>query len=132
MEIGCLGDIVFSVSDSMVQTLRDATLKGSAQTATHKRHLGKSLLEFVGVDAAAFDFKFEVSRLLGADPLAAIDQIREYEETGTTLPLVIGTQKYGEYRWLITKHSVALKHYDKQGNLVGADISVSLTEYLKE
>ena len=131
MKIGCLGDIVFNVSDSELKTIRDATWSGSASIATHQRHLVNVLTEFVGIDADSFEFKIRISKFLGSDPLADIKKILQYERYGTALQLTIGKTSYGKYRWLIKKHKVSFEHYDKAGNLVTADVMISLTEYTK-
>lgn len=132
MQIGCLGEILFEVSPDVIQTLRDATWSGSVSISTHQRHLQNTLQEFVGVDADSFTFNIRISRYLGADPLSVLNTIFDYERNGTALCLVIGEKMYGKYRWLIKKHKATLEHYDKNGNLVGADVSLTLTEYTKE
>ena len=132
MKIGCLGDIAFEVSDSIIKTIRDMSWSGSASIQTHQRHLGKALPEFVGVNSDAIEFKIRVSKYLGADPNTEIDKLTAYARSGTTVPLTIGTKTYGKYRWLISKHKTTLEHFDKRGNLITADITVSLTEYAKE
>lgn len=132
MKIGCLGEIAFEVSDSTIKTLRDVSWSGSASISTHQRHLGKGLAEFVGADPDSIDFKIRVSKYLGADPLADIAKIGQYEKNGTAVPLTIGTKTYGEYRWLIKKHKITLEYFDAKGDLTSADISLTLTEYAKE
>ena len=131
MKIGCLGDIIFEVSDREIKTIRDASWSGSASISTHRRHLGDALQEFIGADPDSFEFKIRISRFLGADPLSDIAKLSEYERKGLAVTLTIGKQCYGKYKWLVKKHTVSFEHYDKTGNLIGADISVSLTEYTK-
>ena len=48
MQVGCLGELIFSVSDSLVQTLSNMQWSGSARYATHQRHLKDALTEFAG------------------------------------------------------------------------------------
>ena len=36
--VGCLGDIVFTVSDRTIETINNVTWSGSARYATHQRH----------------------------------------------------------------------------------------------
>ena len=50
MQIGCLGDIVFKVSSDMVRTISNVTWSGSANYATHSRHMTDALTEFTGLD----------------------------------------------------------------------------------
>ena len=47
-KIGCLGDIPFEVSSNKIQTPKNMKWSGSARYATHQRHGGDALTEFVG------------------------------------------------------------------------------------
>lgn len=131
MTIGCLGSIPFEVSSKEIKTIRDASWSGSASIQTHQRHLDNALQEFVGVDPDSFTFNIRISKYLGSDPIADVATIFEYERTGTAVPLVIGTKGYGKYRWLVKKHKTTLEHYDIAGDVVGVDLSITLTEYTK-
>lgn len=131
MKIGCLGEIVFEVSDKEIKTIRDASWSGSVSISTHQRHLNSALQEFVGINPDSFEFKIRVSMFLGSDPHKDIEKLLEYERGGIAVPLTIGKTGYGRYRWLVSKHKITLEHFDKMGNLVGADITVSLAEYTK-
>lgn len=131
MKIGCLGDIAFEVSTKTLQTIRDASWGGSASISTHQRHLSNALQEFVGDDPDSFTFNIRISAYLGSDPLKEINKIFDYERKGKVLQLIIGSKVYGKFRWLIKKHKVTMENFDKFGNLIGADISITLTEYTK-
>ena len=48
--VGCLGDIVFTVSDRTIETINNVTWSGSARYATHQRHGTHALTEFTGLD----------------------------------------------------------------------------------
>ncbi len=132
MKIGCLGDIVFEVSNEVIKTIRDISWSGSVSIAPHSLHLGNTLQEFTGTNADSFDFKFRVSSFAGANPISEIEKLCKYERSGKPVSLIIGSKAYGRYRWLIQKHKITFEHYDRSGNLIDADISVSLIEYLKE
>ena len=133
MIVGCLGDIVFSVSQRTIKTLRDVAWQGSASIQSHKRHLNVDLPEFVGSDLDSITFSIRLSKFLGvSNPMSDIARLLTYERSGTALPLTIGEKGYGRYRWLISKHKVSLEQYDKIGNVVTADVSLTLTEYPEE
>lgn len=61
--VGCLGDVIFTVSRSVVRTLDNMTWSGSARYATHERHLTNALTEFTGLDPDKITFDI----LLSAD-----------------------------------------------------------------
>ena len=129
--IGCLGDIAFTVSASVVRTLDNFQWSGSARYAAHQRHLGRGLLEFTGVDPDKISFDMTLSTQLGASPAREISKIAKYESKGRTLPLIIGSKAYGTYRWVITGHSVKAKTFDRRGNLSVVVVSVNLQEYVR-
>lgn len=129
--IGCLGDIAFTVSSSVVRTLDNFQWSGSARYAAHQRHLGRGLLEFTGVDPDKISFDMTLSVQLGASPARELAKIAKYESKGRTLPLTIGSKAYGTYRWVITGHSVKAKTFDRRGNLSVVAVSVNLQEYVR-
>lgn len=129
--IGCLGDIVFTVSDEITLTLSGLTWSGSARYAVHNRHLTHALTEFTGLDPDKITFDLTLSADLGVDPLREVVKIWDIERSGKAVPLTIGSKAYGKYRWNITEHKLkALTHY-RNGDIHTATVSVSLQEYLE-
>ena len=47
--VGCLGDIIFQVSDKTMTAINNVKWSASARYATHQRHGGNALTEFAGV-----------------------------------------------------------------------------------
>ena len=131
MKVGCLGEIVFSVSGNLVQTLNNAQWSGSARYATHQRHLKDALTEFCGLEPDTFSFDMVLSAFLGVNPQTEINKIWQYERSGEALSLVIGNKAYGKYRWNIVSHKAKMQYCDKEGNLLHATVSINLQEYLK-
>ena len=129
--IGCLGDIVFTVSDTTVRTLDNWAWSGSARYATHERHLTHALTEFTGLDPDKITFDITLSADLGVDPIAEVVKIWNIERSGRAVPLTVGDKGYGKYRWNIIKHEMKVKATDKHGNVYAATVSVSLQEYLR-
>ena len=110
--VGCLGDIVFTVSDRTIETINNVTWSGSARYATHQRHGTHALTEFTGLDPDKM-------------------KLWNYERGGIAVPLVIGNKGYGKYRWSVLDHKMKMKTYDGRGNVTSATVSVSLQEYLR-
>lgn len=131
MVVGSLGGIVFTVSDSKIMTMNNVKVSGFASYGKHQRHGGDTLLEFVGNDAGSFTFDITLAAQLGVDVESEIEKIEEAKQNGTILKLVIGKKVYGRYRWVIQKYSVSYKAYDRAGNPILADVSITLAEYLK-
>lgn len=130
-KVGCLGDIAFVASSRTVRTITKLVLSGSARYGEHKKHLGNTLTEFEGLDPETATFDIELSMYLGVNPVSDINKIAQYERGGKTLPLVLGSRKYGRYRWTITSHKVKGQTFDGRGNLTGATVSLNLLEYVK-
>ena len=129
--IGCLGDIIFEVSEDTVRTLDNMVWSGSARYAVHERHLTTALTEFVGLDPDKITFDITLSSDLGVDPITEVVKIWNIERSGKAVPLTIGTKGYGKYRWNITKHDMKMTAHYRNGDIHTATVSVSLQEYLR-
>lgn len=129
--VGCLGDIVFQVSDDTIRTINNMKWSGSARYSTHQRHLTNALTEFTGIDPDKMSFDIILIRHLGGDPVKTVATLFGYERNGTPLSLVIGDKGYGKYRWTILSHEMKTQMHDGAGNIASAIVSVSLQEYLR-
>ena len=109
--VGCLGDIVFTVSDRTIETINNVTWSGSARYATHQRHGTHALTEFTGLDPDKMTFDIVLSAYLGVDPIAEVVKLWNYERGGIAVPLVIGNKGYGKYRWSVLNHKMKMKTY---------------------
>ena len=128
--IGCLGDVVFTVSRDVVRTLDNMTWGGSARYATHERHLTNALTEYTGLDPDTITFDILFSAELGVDPIAEVVKLWNIERSGRAVPLTVGTKGFGKYRWNILKHEMKMKTFYGNGDVHTATVSVSLQEYL--
>ena len=129
--IGCLGDIPFIASDSLIRTLEKVKWSGTARYANHQRHGNNALTEFVGMDTDKFSFMMSIGVDLGTDPMEESKKLWKYMRNGDALPLTLGEHAYGRYRWSIISLSIEPLSYDVYGNLAMAQATVSLQEYLR-
>lgn len=123
--------IVFSVSDQTLLTLSNFKWSGSAKYAVHSRHNYHALTEFVGLDPDKITFDIMLMREHHVEPMKQIIKLWNYERSGTAVALLIGSHGYGKYRWNIVSHDTTVKYTDKNGNIAGAVVSVTLQEYLR-
>lgn len=130
MQIGTLGEILFSISDRAIETIQNFVWSGSARYGTHQRHLANALTEFTGLDPDNFSFDILLTAELGVDPMEELTKIWTYERDGEALGLVIGAHAYGKYRWTIQKHETKVQYTDRNGDLYCIEVSVNLLEYL--
>ena len=131
MQIGTLGEVVFSVSDQAVETIQNFVWSGSARYSTHQRHLSDALTEFTGLDPDGITFDIYLSAYLGVNPMSEVIKIWSYERSGAAVPLTIGTHAYGKSRWSILSHKVQPQHFDTAGDMTSATLSLTLQEYLR-
>jgi hypothetical protein len=126
--VGSLGDIIFKVSSSEVETLKNLKKSGGASYGKHSLHCGDTLLEFTGRDAGSISFDITLCSSLGVNVTKELEKIEGAERSGRVMRLILGKSIYG--KWVIVKHSINYKYFDREQNPTVADVSVSLTEYL--
>ena len=131
MQIGTLGEVVFSVSDQAVETIQNFVWSGSARYSTHQRHLSDALTEFTGLDPDGITFDIYLSAYLWVNPMSEVIKIWSYERSGAVVPLTIWTHAYGKYRWSILSHKVKAQDFDTAGDMTSATLSLTLQEYLR-
>ena len=129
--VGCLGDVIFSVSESTVRTISNWKWSGSARYAVHQRHATHALTEYTGIDPDKITFDIMLLAEMGMNPIKEIWKLFDYERDGIALPLTIGKHAYGKYRWNIVSHDTDIKYTTKDGDIVAATMSITLQEYLK-
>lgn len=130
-KLGSFGTLAFSVSDRTVRTFDGMTWNSSAKYATHDRHIKEDLLEFLGPELGEISFTMLFSVFIGTDPFREIEKLQHMVNTGETGRLILGGEVYGAYKWVATKAAAKLKKFDKKGNLLAAEVSVTLKEYPK-
>jgi len=129
-QIGCLGNIVFTVSSKQIETIKNAQWSGSTRYGVHQRHLMNALTEFTGIDPDRMSFEITLSSALGTNTMKELVKIWTHERSGTPLSLVLGKKFYGKHKWCIENHTTNMETYDKKGNLTSATVSINLIEYL--
>lgn len=130
MVIGCMGDIVFQVSDDAVLTVTNFIESASAKYAVHQRHNGNAETEFVGLDPDKITFDMVLSAWLGVEPQGQINKLWGYIRNGTSFNLVLGSICYGKQRWTLENFQIKQKQTDGRGTWMNVTVSVSLLEYM--
>lgn len=131
MVIGCLGDVVFQVSEEITETVKDVEWAGSVRYAAHHRHNMNALTEFTGRDPDTMKFTITLTRELNVNILPEIVKIWNMERDGEAVRLVIGDKGYGKYRWNVVRHNTKYTAFDRNGNPISADVALELQEYLR-
>ena len=131
MVVGKLGDVVFSVSSNQIETINNLKRTVSASYSEQKRHNTAPILEYTGYSAEEMSFNVTLSYLLGVKVEEELKLLEDYTKKGELLTFTLGKTIFGSYRWVIMKFSVNYKHYDKFGNPITAEVSISIKEYCK-
>ena len=129
--IGALGNIIFKVSAKDINTFQEFVRSSSGRWAYHAVHMRKPVSEFLGpeLDSITFSMQFEAS--LGRNPRYDMEQLMKLTRTGEAVPLVIGGDGLGYYRWTVENIEQQYTRVDKKGKVLSGIVNVTLKEYVK-
>lgn len=129
-QIGSLGSIVFSVGPDAIRTFNDFTRSSAGRWANHEVLGKKPLSQFIGpgLDTVSFTVRLDVR--YGINPRKELDALVELERAGKAMPLIIGGKGVGVNKFKITSLEQTWTDIDNKGNLLRADITVNLEEYV--
>ena len=130
MRVGALGSrLVFQVSDWRVLTFRNLKREVSGNWSSMERIGQKPLPFFQGASLQTMTMEIVLDASLGVRPRRMLKQIERMVESGQAEILVIGRQRVGNGRWVITKNSEAWDVIQRRGELYRATMSLTLQEY---
>ena len=130
MRVGALGcRLVFHVSDWRVLTFRNLKREVSGNWSSMERIGQKPLPFFQGASLQTMTMEIVLDASLGVRPRGMLNQIEQMVESGQAEILVIGRQRIGNGRWVITKSSEAWDVIQRRGELYRATMSLTLQEY---
>ena len=130
-QIGNLGKlIVFEVSNEKVLTFKNMTQTVKGRWNTHSVIGRKPVSEFLGADQRNISLDIFLTVNHGVKPLKTIDAIERAIESGTPYPFVIGGRKIGNNQWVITSMSETWGTIIRDGQLVSANLALTLSEYV--
>ena len=130
-QIGNLGKlIVFEVSSDKVLTFNRMTQSVKGRWTTHAIIGNKPKSEFLGSDQRGITLPIFLSVNHGVKPRDTMEKIEKAVEEGTPYSLVIGGKKVGNNQWVISSMSETWNDIIKDGKLVQANITLTLTEYV--
>lgn len=124
--IGTLGAIVFEVSSEKVLTFDGLSRNRGANYHKHQVILEKAKLEFLNPNLDTISLPIRLDIFMGVNPIDEINKIGLYVYEGHRLPLIIGGRFFGYF--VIESTSETFKRIDNLGNIIVADINLSLLE----
>lgn len=128
--IGSLGDYDFEVSTDSVKTFSDLSFSNSASYAEHKIIGRKGLLEFTNLNPSSCTLNISLSFERGIDPAEEISYFYEAMNEHEALAFTLGGDVMGEGLWVIESLDEKYTRIDNKGNVMAADITLRLKEYL--
>lgn len=128
-KVGALGNIVFEVSETALMTFRNLNYSAAGRSVQHELIGRKNIVEVTGRRAAEVNFEVTVSSYLGVNVREELNKFRELLAGGYAVPLVIGNEPIGDYRWIIQDYSVRAEYFGGDGRMLSATVNVRLLEY---
>ena len=125
--LGALGPMIFEVSGSKVQTLRNYKRKTRSRTATHDVIGGeKSVVEYVGGEPSEITFEMQLSRDLGVDIEEELLTLDSMVNSGVAYYFILGGEVIGYDRWYVTELGESVESMDRltQKWLVTVDVTL--------
>lgn len=130
MALGNLGKtITFEVSSEKVLTFNNLSRTVKGRWTQHNVISKKPKSEFLGPDLDGVTFKVSLSAMHGVKPRETIETIEKAVRNGTAMSFVVGGKKVGSNSWVIISVSEAWNCVYSGGELVTADINLTLQEY---
>ena len=130
MRVGALGSrLVFQVTHWRELTFRNLQREVSGNWSSMERIGQKPLPFFQGASLQTMTMEIVLDASLGVRPRGMLNQIEQMVESGQAEILVIGRQRIGNGRWVITKSSEAWDVIQRRGELYRATMSLTLQEY---
>ena len=127
--IGAFGEIVFSASDKKVLTPKSLSKTVGSSWATHETIGGKPKSQYMGANLQTLQFDMFLSVEFGIAPRRLLERLEEMAEGSEVYPLVFGGKPVGNL-WRLVSLSEEWGTVLNQGELISANVSVSLEEYV--
>ncbi len=131
-QIGYWGSERFEVSDKKVFTPNNIQRSSSSRFESFQRIGRKPLSEYIAPGLATFTLTIQVNAMLGVNPREVLDHWISLAESGQPDVLVIGNKVVGTDQWVLKTAADAWKQLDGQGNILTAEMNLSLEEYMTE
>ena len=121
--------LVFSVSDKKILTFHNFSQTLQGRWETHNIIGKKPRLEFQGADLREIEMEIRLDAAYGVKPRKLLEKIEQAVQSGRAEKLVIGGKAIGKNRFVIKSVSETWNCIFNRGELVIANVTLSLTEY---
>lgn len=128
--IGVWGDVVFEVSVDLIKTFDNFKRTESARWSKHDIHGQKQKSELLGIGAGKITFTMHFSAFHGVNPKTELEKFMKCVRSGEAHTLIIGNKRLGLGKWYIPNVDETWNYVDNRGNLLTADLNVTMEEYV--
>ena len=101
-DIGSFGKLVFEVSGVRVRSFSEIKETTEARWHEHEPINTAPLSEFLGPGLDSFEMKIIFTTMLGSDPVADYETIRQHVRNGEHFPLIIDGMPMSQNDWYLT------------------------------
>lgn len=130
MQVGCFGNLVFSVSSKKIFTADGISGSTGSEWATHNVIGGKPKSEKTGEKLKKYKFTVTLDAKHGVNPREMLATIQKMVEEGTVDYLIIGDNPVGMCQYKMTDASDEWECVAAGGKLVRCKIEITLEEYV--
>lgn len=130
--IGSFGDVVFEVTPSKILSFNDLEKKNKSRWHEHEIHGKKAKMEFEGAGLVDLNYRLLLRVENGINPMIEIAKLEKMNDGGMAAQFILGSKPITPNKFVITELSETLKNIDSQGNVLTAEVTVSLKEYVEE
>jgi hypothetical protein len=131
VSIAVFGSKVFDVTQNKIHTFEDFQYGSSFETEKQEA-IGKKPSTYdkgPGLNTIGFKIKLNVEH--GINPRREIDEWENMKDSKIAHPFILGGRPLGGNKWRILNIQASEEIIDNKGNMLYAEITVSLEEYVR-
>lgn len=129
--IGSFGDVLFEVSTDKTLTFYDLEKKSSAKWEEHDIQGNKTKLEFNGPGLTDITYNLLLRAEQGINPVKELAKLENMQHKGEAHHFIVGQKPIAPNKFVIAELSAGLRNIDPTGNVLSAEVTVSLKEYVQ-
>ncbi|BAQ11439.1 p2 family protein [Bacillus sp. OxB-1] len=129
--IGSYGEVVFEVSPKKMLSFSELEKNNRSRWAEHEIQGQKAKLEFEGAGLDDLKYKLLLRAENGINPMKEMAKLEKMNDRGMAAHFILGNKPIAPNKFVITELSEALKNIDQLGNILSAEVTVSLKEYVE-
>ncbi|PID19378.1 MULTISPECIES: phage tail protein [unclassified Sporosarcina] len=130
--IGSFGEVIFEVSPKKLLSFHDMERSNKSRWSEHEIHGKKPKLEFEGAGLSDVSYRVLLRAENGVNPIKEIEKLNKMNDSGKAAHFILGSKPISRYKFIITEITEAMKNIDQSGNLLSAEVTVKLKEYVED